>query len=213
MSFFRSRFQDPNQVAMLVQAGLTRANTAGMFIWEDGGVHPGRTYLEFPFSSAELHKQGLVVAAPAPPAEERPVRPVIEAEQEVEPEAPPASITAADDAARHPHVVSLPPRREGPQPVLSAVPVRLAQPIPVPAAEIPASAPAEVAPANAMGLTPAVAAPASVPAPAAAPILPTPAPVTGLRARVGRSSVKTQLRAGPRRSPAGPAQTRGPIPT
>ncbi len=68
MAVIDSYFTDPNNVFLLVRPDATKPGTAGFFIREEGDFHRQSTYLEFPFSSAELLKQSGVLVEESAPA-------------------------------------------------------------------------------------------------------------------------------------------------
>jgi hypothetical protein len=78
-------FPGPNQVFLLVRPNASKTSVGGFFVWEDGNIRRQSTYLEFPFSRAEILKgrQGVKceaareagAAAPAQPAPSAPAVP------------------------------------------------------------------------------------------------------------------------------------------
>lgn len=85
MAVIDNYFAGPNHVFLLVRPDATKPGAAGFFIREEEGIHRQSTYLEFPFSRAELLKQSGVAieqleepaAAPQPPARASRPRPVV----------------------------------------------------------------------------------------------------------------------------------------
>ncbi len=77
----QSYFANPNCVVLLVRPHAAKTSVGGFFFWEEGNIHRQSTYLEFPFSSAEIQKSLPPQPAPAPVAAEpaqpaaAPVRP------------------------------------------------------------------------------------------------------------------------------------------
>lgn len=68
-------FSNPSQVSLLVRPDAGKAATAGFFFWEEGDIHRQSTYLEFPFSRAEISKQTGKVIEETPQAKPARVRP------------------------------------------------------------------------------------------------------------------------------------------
>ena len=79
-SLIQNYFSNPNYVFLLVRPSTNGTPTGGFFFWEEDSLRRHSTYLEFPFSVAEIGKGSgdadPVPAAPKPPAPAVPRPPV-----------------------------------------------------------------------------------------------------------------------------------------
>lgn len=128
MAVIDSYFGNPNQVFLLVRPDATKPGAAGFFFREESELHRQSTYLEFPFSSAEIRKQ---MAAPEPGEAQAP--PVAAVPPVVVPPPPvmdPVPVADTPPAATLPLASDPPPEPERPVPVprfALAAPPRLRQ--------------------------------------------------------------------------------------
>ncbi|MGE5646784.1 MAG: hypothetical protein ACM336_13430 [Acidobacteriota bacterium] len=69
-SLIENYFPGSNQVFLLVRPHASKTSVGGFFFWEEGNIHRQSTYLEFPFSRAEILKraEGVKTAEDAEPA-------------------------------------------------------------------------------------------------------------------------------------------------
>lgn len=67
----QSYFANPRQVFLLIRPQAGKPPAAGFFIWEESELRRQSTYLEFPFSRAELPERAAAVEAPAAPVRPR----------------------------------------------------------------------------------------------------------------------------------------------
>jgi hypothetical protein len=111
-------FAEPSRVALLVKPRITTPSVGGFFFWEDGRIHCGASYLEFPFDRRALG------VAPAEPEEEVPAA-AAEAVTAVESEAAPETTEA-----------ELPPAAPLPEPAVfqpePAAPAQQPESVPLP---------------------------------------------------------------------------------
>jgi hypothetical protein len=56
-SLVQSYFPGPSQVCLLVRPHASKTSVGGFFFWEEGTIRRQATYLEFPFSRAEILKR------------------------------------------------------------------------------------------------------------------------------------------------------------
>jgi hypothetical protein len=56
-ALIQNYFPGPNQVYLLVRPHASKTSVGGFFFWEEGTIHRQSTYLEFPFSRAEILKR------------------------------------------------------------------------------------------------------------------------------------------------------------
>jgi len=202
----KARFSQPHQFAMLVRPGVNHPSTAGIFIWEDGAMRADSTYLEFPFSRDELTKRSMVTKVPivsesTPQVAMSTVAPVLAPEPQDHPQEP----------ARRAQVVAIPARSQEPQPAVarpvatSPTPVVKREPLTPAVQTAPAVTPSQPAVREAAVVSKPQPQPQLSPAPAAAPAAATAnSGGTGMRARVGRCSVKVQLRTAKPSADSGP---------
>src|SRR5579862_79091 len=65
LTFFRGRFREPHQIALLIRPYASKPSTAGIFMWENGTVRGESSYLEFPFRRTELERMVRTEPQPA----------------------------------------------------------------------------------------------------------------------------------------------------
>ena len=151
--FCSALFGQPHHVVLLVRPSAGEVSTAGIFIWEDGGMRTEASYREFPFSQDALLQLVLAAtpsvekaaAVPQPAAEPQPTAEVATAEVVVEqvgveevvaPGAPLSQAAPAAESPKRGHIVPIVARREtAPAPAASPAPRREVSPKPAPAAE------------------------------------------------------------------------------
>jgi len=172
-AFFEARFREPHQVALLVRPYATKASTAGLFIWEQGSLHPECSYMEFPFRSAQL-----TAGPPAPASDPLPAPAVSAAAPAPAAPKPLARAQIVPIASRREITLPAAPATAEIRPLEAPVPAAPAAPaVPEPATQTPAQALA-AASAAAASAAQAVAAPTPAPVlkpvskPVAAPIPP-----------------------------------------